>query len=120
MHSQPSASPRGQDTEGASMPSTDGRVGGGGGGRGRGAPQAFNNSSTTILVLKPISQGAGRATPGHANWGDRPKTFPTKLFKGKMCVSPIKQQVDLNLPIIYGVNSCAFISTISFNFHINK
>lgn len=37
-----------------------------------------------------------------------------------MCVSLIKQQVDLNLPIIYGVNSCAFISTISFNFHINK
>jgi hypothetical protein len=82
MYSQPSASPQGQDTEGVLMPSTDGRVGGGGGGRGREALQAFNNSSTTILVLKPISQGTGRATPGHANWGDRPKIFPTKLFKG--------------------------------------
>lgn len=82
MYSQPSASPWGQDTEGVSMPSIDDGPAEGGGDRGRGALQAFNNSSTTILVLKPISHGTGRATPGHANWGDRPKIFPTKLFKG--------------------------------------
>lgn len=74
---------------------------------GREDPYAFNNSSTTILVIKPTFQGCVSRSQGHnrkwylgkagSSW---PKIFSIDFSKALVDVIQIKQDIHSNLSII--------------------